>query len=139
VRHYFKAEVSVIRRYPCLSEEHGGGWAGSSTKIDKGAPSSSSDISIFHHGYRDVHSFFSKIDFSGEISYHTTSSKELKMAIHKSAVRQWRRSLRRNAINKKNKSAVRSQIKKLREAIKDKNSEEAQRLLPLTFSDLFRD
>jgi small subunit ribosomal protein S20 len=60
------------------------------------------------------------------------------MAIHKSAIRQWRRSLRRNAINKRNKSAVRSQIKKLREAIKDKNSEEAKRLLPLTFSEIDR-
>ena len=56
------------------------------------------------------------------------------MAQHKSAIRQWKRSLRRNAINKKNKSVFRSQIKKLRMAIEEKNKEEAQRLLPVTFS-----
>lgn len=56
------------------------------------------------------------------------------MAIHKSAIRQWRRSLRRKAINRRNKSILRSQIKKLREAIKNKDREEAQRLLPLTSS-----
>jgi len=56
------------------------------------------------------------------------------MAYHKSATRQWRRSLRRNAINKRNKSALRNQIKKLREAIKNKDVETAQKLLPLTFS-----
>ena len=56
------------------------------------------------------------------------------MANHKSAERQWRRSLRRNAINKKNKSALRTQIKSLRTAIADKNTEEAQKLLPETFS-----
>mgnify|MGYP003566013108 CR=1 FL=1 len=56
------------------------------------------------------------------------------MANHKSAERQWRRSLRRNAINRKNKSTLRTQIKHLRAAIADKNSEEAQKLLPETFS-----
>jgi small subunit ribosomal protein S20 len=56
------------------------------------------------------------------------------MAHHKSAIRQWRRSLRRRAINRRNKSNLRTQVKKLREAIKEKNVEEAQRLLPLTFS-----
>jgi small subunit ribosomal protein S20 len=56
------------------------------------------------------------------------------MAQHKSAIRQWRRSLRRNKINVKNKSILRSQIKKLREAIKNNNKEEAQKLLPETFS-----
>ena len=56
------------------------------------------------------------------------------MAHHKSAIRQWRRNLRRNAINKRNKSALRSQIKKLRDAIKNKDQEEAQKLLPPTFS-----
>jgi small subunit ribosomal protein S20 len=56
------------------------------------------------------------------------------MAQHKSAERQWRRSLRRNAINKRNKSILRSQVKKLRAAIESKNSEEAQKLLPQTFS-----
>lgn len=56
------------------------------------------------------------------------------MATLKSAVRQWRRNLRRNAVNRSNKSVVRSQIKKLRQAIKDKNKEEAQKLLPIIFS-----
>jgi len=56
------------------------------------------------------------------------------MAQHKSTERQWRRSLRRNAINKRNKSILRSQVKKLRAAIESKNSEEAQKLLPQTFS-----
>lgn len=56
------------------------------------------------------------------------------MAYHKSAVRQWRRSLRRNAINNKNKSTLRKQIKKLKETIKNKDKESAQQLLPVTFS-----
>ncbi len=56
------------------------------------------------------------------------------MAHHKSAIRQWRRSLRRNAINKRNKSILRTQIKKLRAAIENKDSETAQKLLPYTFS-----
>jgi len=56
------------------------------------------------------------------------------MAHHKSAVQQWRRSLRRNAINKRNKSILRKKIKRLREAIKNKDKEEALRLLPQTFS-----
>jgi small subunit ribosomal protein S20 len=56
------------------------------------------------------------------------------MAHHKSAKRQWRHSLRRKAINRRNKSLLRTQIKKLQEAIKNKDKEEAQRLLPLTFS-----
>jgi small subunit ribosomal protein S20 len=56
------------------------------------------------------------------------------MAQHKSAIRQWRRSLRRNAVNKRNKSTLRTQIKHLRAAIIDKDSEAAQKLLPETFS-----
>ncbi|MBC8358501.1 MAG: 30S ribosomal protein S20 [Candidatus Aminicenantes bacterium] len=56
------------------------------------------------------------------------------MAIHKSAIRQWRRNLRRNAINKKNKSALRNQVKKLREAINNNDRETALKLLPITFS-----
>ncbi len=56
------------------------------------------------------------------------------MAIHKSAIQQWKRSLRRNAINKRNKTALRSQIKKLNEAIKNKDQETARKLLPPTFS-----
>ena len=56
------------------------------------------------------------------------------MAQHKSAIRQWRRNLRRNAINKRNKSTLRTQIKNLRAAIDNKDSEAAQKLLPETFS-----
>ncbi len=56
------------------------------------------------------------------------------MAYHRSAVRQWRRSLRRNAINRRNKSALRSQIKRLRMAIQEKNKETAIKLLPETVS-----
>ena len=56
------------------------------------------------------------------------------MAQIKSAIRQWRRSLRRNTINKRNKSLLRTQIKSLRTAIENKDSEEAKKLLPETFS-----
>ena len=56
------------------------------------------------------------------------------MAYHKSAIRQWRRSLRRNSVNKRNKSILRNQIKKLREAIHNKDKEAARNLLPPTFS-----
>jgi small subunit ribosomal protein S20 len=56
------------------------------------------------------------------------------MAQHKSAIRQERRSLRRNLINRKNKSVLRTQLKKTRAAIEKKNREEAEKLLPLTFS-----
>lgn len=56
------------------------------------------------------------------------------MAYHRSAVREMRRSLRRNAVNKRNRSTLRSQIKRVREAIRSKNKEEAKKLLPETFS-----
>jgi len=56
------------------------------------------------------------------------------MAYHRSAVRQWRRSLRRNAINRRNKSLLRTQIKKLREAIQTKDRDKAKKLLPETMS-----
>ena len=56
------------------------------------------------------------------------------MAHHKSAIRQWRRSLRRRAINRRNRSILKSQIKDLRAAITEKDSEKAARLLPETFS-----
>ena len=56
------------------------------------------------------------------------------MANHKSAIKQWRQSLKKNAINQKNKSVLRTQIKALRKAIQNSNKEEAQKLLPKTFS-----
>jgi small subunit ribosomal protein S20 len=56
------------------------------------------------------------------------------MARHLSALRQHRRSLRRNEINRKNKSTVRTQIKKLRIAIQEKDKDAAEKLLPPTIS-----
>jgi small subunit ribosomal protein S20 len=74
------------------------------------------------------------VDRKRKILYHTCSSQEKDMAHHKSAKRQWRSNLRRNAVNKRNKSILRTQIKKLREVIKNKDKEAAQKLLPETFS-----
>ncbi len=54
------------------------------------------------------------------------------MAYHHSAVRQQRRSLRRNAINRKNKSELRTQVKRLRQAIEGKDKDSAEKLLPQT-------
>lgn len=56
------------------------------------------------------------------------------MARHNSAIRQWRRSLRRNAVNRRTKSILRTQVKKLRDAVKNKDKDEAQKLLSVTFS-----
>jgi small subunit ribosomal protein S20 len=56
------------------------------------------------------------------------------MAQHNSAIRQRRRSIRRNAVNRKNKSALRTQVKKLREAIQTGDKEAAQKLVPQTVS-----
>ncbi len=56
------------------------------------------------------------------------------MANHKSAIKQWRQSLKKKAINTNNKSLLRTQIKTLRMAIQNNEKEEAQKLLPITFS-----
>jgi small subunit ribosomal protein S20 len=56
------------------------------------------------------------------------------MAIHQSAIRQQRHSVRRNAINRKNKAELRTQVKKLRQAIEGKDKEAAEKLLPKTVS-----
>ena len=56
------------------------------------------------------------------------------MARHNSVVRQRRRSIRRNAINRQNKSALRTQVKKLREAIEKSDKETAQKLVFSTVS-----
>jgi len=56
------------------------------------------------------------------------------MANHKSAIRQWRKNLRRNQINRRNKSILRTQIKKLRDAIQNNDKETAENLLRETFS-----
>jgi small subunit ribosomal protein S20 len=97
-------------------------------------PQQKSTSSIFGLGLFVSSISIPEVDFGIEISYHTISKKEREMAILKSARQQWRRSLRRNAINKRNKSALRSQIKKLNEAIKNNDQETAQKFLPPTFS-----
>jgi small subunit ribosomal protein S20 len=56
------------------------------------------------------------------------------MAVHNSAIRQHRRSIRRNAVNRKNKSALRTQVKKFREAIQKGDQEAAKKLVPQTVS-----
>ena len=56
------------------------------------------------------------------------------MAYHQSAVRQQRRSLRRNAINRKNKAELRTQVKRLRQAIQGKDKDSAEKMLPQTVS-----
>ena len=60
------------------------------------------------------------------------------MAHHHSAIRQQRRSVLRQAVNKKNKSGLRSQVKKLRELIENKDKESARKLLPEVFSAIDR-
>lgn len=60
------------------------------------------------------------------------------MAHHKSAIRQHRRSLRRNAVNTQNKSALRTHIRKIREAVQNKDQEGARKLLPSVFSAIDR-
>jgi small subunit ribosomal protein S20 len=56
------------------------------------------------------------------------------MAHHKSAIRQERRSIRRKAINTRNKSALRTEIRKVREAVDDKDKAAAKKLLPGAFA-----
>jgi small subunit ribosomal protein S20 len=56
------------------------------------------------------------------------------MAHHPSAIRQQRRSVRRQTVNKKNKSALRTQVKKIRELIEAKDKDNAKKLLPEVFS-----
>jgi small subunit ribosomal protein S20 len=52
------------------------------------------------------------------------------MARHKSAIRQHRRSLRRKSVNTQTKSALRTGMRKIREAIAEKDRETAAKLLP---------
>jgi small subunit ribosomal protein S20 len=56
------------------------------------------------------------------------------MAHHKSAIRQERRSIRRKAVNTRNTSALRTDVKKVREAIENKDQEAAKKLLPGVFA-----
>jgi small subunit ribosomal protein S20 len=56
------------------------------------------------------------------------------MAKHASAVRQQRRSVRRNKINKKNTSALRTEVKKVRSLIEDQDREAARKALPRAYA-----
>jgi len=56
------------------------------------------------------------------------------MAHHNSAVRQHRRSIRRNTVNRQNRSALRTQVKRLRESIQKGDKETAQKLASSTVS-----
>ena len=56
------------------------------------------------------------------------------MPRHKSAVKQLRQSLRKNAVNKKNKSRLRSEIRNIKTAIKNGDAETAAALLPKAMS-----
>ena len=60
------------------------------------------------------------------------------MAKHKSAIREMRRSLRRNAINKKTRSAVRTEARKVREALLAKDRGNAQKSLPEAYATIDR-
>jgi len=55
------------------------------------------------------------------------------MARHASALRQHRRSLRRQAVNKRNKTAYRTQVKKVRGLIEAQDKDQAKALLPKVF------
>jgi small subunit ribosomal protein S20 len=55
------------------------------------------------------------------------------MARHKSAIRQHRRSLRRKSVNIRVKSALRTQMRKMREAIANKDREGSVKMLPGLF------
>jgi len=55
------------------------------------------------------------------------------MAKYASALRQHRRSLRKQAINKRNKTALRTQVKKVRGVIEAQDKDQAKTLLPKVF------
>ncbi len=55
------------------------------------------------------------------------------MARHKSAMRQHRRSLRRKSVNTRAKSALRTEMRKVREAIENKDREGSLKMLPALF------
>jgi hypothetical protein len=46
---------SVPRRHPCPSEEHGGGWVGSSTKTELGAPRQILSSNTLYHENEDAY------------------------------------------------------------------------------------
>jgi len=49
-------DMLIARRHPCPSEEHGGGWEGSSTKTEQGAPDFKPFINRLHHGFGNAYS-----------------------------------------------------------------------------------
>ena len=55
------------------------------------------------------------------------------MARHKSAIRQHRRSLRRKSVNTQTKSVLRTQMRRMREAIANKDREGSLKMLPGLF------
>jgi len=57
---------------------------------------------------------------------------------HHSAVRQQRRSVRRNKINKQNKSTLRTEVKRVRELITKKDKDSAQKALTKACSTIDR-
>lgn len=56
------------------------------------------------------------------------------MPRHKSAAKQLRQTVRKNAVNKKNKSRLRGEIKNIKKAVKDGEAETAAALLPKAFA-----
>jgi small subunit ribosomal protein S20 len=75
-----------------------------------------------------------RVDFPAVLFYHTPASKETLMLKHASAVRQQRRSVRRNKINKKNTSALRTEVRKVRSLIEEKDQEAARKALPEAYA-----
>ena len=60
------------------------------------------------------------------------------MAHHPSAVRQQRRSVRRNKINRTNKSALRTEVKRIRDLIEAGDKTGAQKALAKTYATIDR-
>ena len=60
------------------------------------------------------------------------------MARHTSAIRQHRRSLRRKSVNTQTKSALRTKMRKVREAIEEKDRAAAEKMLPSLFRTIDR-
>lgn len=56
------------------------------------------------------------------------------MPITKSAKKALRGSLKKKAVNDRNKKAVKESIKKIEKLVKDKNIDEAKKVLPIAYS-----
>ncbi len=57
MRHDFETRDLAVRQHPCPSEEHCGGWIGSSTKMELGVPRCSIHLSIYRHGFGNAQDF----------------------------------------------------------------------------------